>query len=200
MSRSVVRQARRIVVKVGSSLVTAEGRGLDHLALARWAEQIAALTAQGREVVLVSSGAIAEGIARLGWKKRPKAVNELQAAAAIGQTGVVQAYESIFRTYGLHAAQVLLTHEDLVDRTRYLNARSTLRTLLELRAVPPSGAPRSLGLVDPRRPTTLLRTQLLRDTAAFAVSVEPAGGSPTGAPTPSAPPTAPANAPPNASG
>ena len=136
MSHSVVRQARRIVVKVGSSLVTAEGRGLDHLALARWAEQIAALTAQGKEVVLVSSGAIAEGIARLGWKKRPKAVNELQAAAAIGQTGVVQAYESIFRTHGLHAAQVLLTHEDLADRTRYLNARSTLRTLLELRAVP----------------------------------------------------------------
>ncbi len=136
MSHSVVKLARRIVVKVGSSLVTAEGRGLDHQALARWAEQIAALTAAGKEVVLVSSGAIAEGIARLGWKKRPKAVNELQAAAAIGQTGVVQAYESIFRTHGLHAAQVLLTHEDLADRTRYLNARSTLRTLLALRAVP----------------------------------------------------------------
>ena len=133
---SVVRHARRIVVKVGSSLVTAEGRGLDHAALSRWAEQIAALTAQGKEVVLVSSGAIAEGIARLGWKKRPKAVNELQAAAAVGQMGLVQAYESIFRTHGLHAAQVLLTHEDLADRTRYLNARTTLRTLLELRVVP----------------------------------------------------------------
>jgi len=132
----VVRHARRIVVKVGSSLVTAEGRGLDHAALSRWAEQIAALTAQGKEVVLVSSGAIAEGIARLGWKKRPKAVNELQAAAAVGQMGLVQAYESIFRTHGLHAAQVLLTHEDLADRTRYLNARTTLRTLLELRVVP----------------------------------------------------------------
>lgn len=136
MSASAVKHARRIVVKVGSSLVTAEGRGLDHAALSRWAEQIAALTAQGKEVVLVSSGAIAEGIARLGWKKRPKAVNELQAAAAVGQMGLVQAYESIFRTHGLHAAQVLLTHEDLADRTRYLNARSTLRTLLELRAVP----------------------------------------------------------------
>jgi glutamate 5-kinase len=136
MSASIVRQARRIVVKVGSSLVTAEGRGLDHAALSRWAEQIAALVEQGREVVLVSSGAIAEGIARLGWKKRPRAVNELQAAAAVGQMGLVQAYESIFRTHGLHAAQVLLTHEDLADRTRYLNARSTLRTLLALRAVP----------------------------------------------------------------
>ena len=133
---SVVKQARRIVVKVGSSLVTAEGRGLDHAALSRWAGQIAALAGQGREVVLVSSGAIAEGIARLGWTARPKAVNELQAAAAVGQMGLVQAYESIFRTHGLHAAQVLLTHEDLADRTRYLNARSTLRTLLGLKVVP----------------------------------------------------------------
>lgn len=136
MTASVVKQARRIVVKVGSSLVTAEGRGLDHAALSRWAEQISALVEQGREVVLVSSGAIAEGIARLGWKKRPKAVNELQAAAAVGQMGLVQAYESIFRTHSLQAAQVLLTHEDLADRTRYLNARSTLRTLLALRVVP----------------------------------------------------------------
>jgi len=133
---SVVKHARRLVVKVGSSLVTAEGRGLDHAALSRWAEQIAALTAQGKEVVLVSSGAIAEGIARLGWRGRPKAINELQAAAAVGQMGLVQAYESIFRTHGLHAAQVLLTHEDLADRTRYLNARTTLRTLLDLKAVP----------------------------------------------------------------
>jgi glutamate 5-kinase len=136
MSLSVVRHARRIVVKVGSSLVTAEGRGLDHAALSRWAGQIAALATQGREVVLVSSGAIAEGIARLGWSRRPQAVNELQAAAAVGQMGLVQAYESIFRTHGLHAAQVLLTHEDLADRTRYLNARSTLRTLLALKVVP----------------------------------------------------------------
>ena len=136
MNPSVVKHARRIVVKVGSSLVTAEGRGLDHAALSRWAEQIATLTEQGKEVVLVSSGAIAEGIARLGWKSRPKALNDLQAAAAVGQMGLMQAYESIFRAHGQHAAQVLLTHEDLADRTRYLNARSTLRTLLELHVVP----------------------------------------------------------------
>jgi glutamate 5-kinase len=133
---SVVKNARRIVVKVGSSLVTADGRGLDHAALSRWAGQIAVLAEQGKQVVLVSSGAIAEGIARLGWSKRPHAINQLQAAAAVGQMGLVQAYESVFRTHGLHAAQVLLTHEDLADRTRYLNARSTLRTLLELRVVP----------------------------------------------------------------
>ncbi len=136
MSVSVVKHARRIVVKVGSSLVTGGGKGLDHAALSRWAEQIAALTEQGREVVLVSSGAIAEGISRLGWIKRPKSVRKLQAAAAVGQMGMVQAYESIFRAHGLNAAQVLLTHEDMVDRKRYLNARSSLRMLLELRAVP----------------------------------------------------------------
>jgi len=136
MKQAVVQHAQRIVVKVGSSLVTAEGRGLDHAALSRWAGQISVLAEQGKQVVLVSSGAIAEGIARLGWSKRPHAVNQLQAAAAVGQMGLVQAYESVFRTHGLHAAQVLLTHEDLADRTRYLNARSTLRTLLELRVVP----------------------------------------------------------------
>lgn len=136
MTVSVVKHARRIVVKVGSSLVTAEGRGLDRAALSRWAEQISALIEQGKQVVLVSSGAIAEGISRLGWDKRPQAVDELQAAAAVGQTGLVQAYESIFSTHNLLAAQVLLTHEDLSDRTRYLNARSTLRKLLLLNAVP----------------------------------------------------------------
>ncbi|KAB2308231.1 glutamate 5-kinase [Betaproteobacteria bacterium SCN2] len=133
---SALARARRIVVKVGSSLVTNEGRGLDHVALARWAEQIAKLVEEGRQVVLVSSGAIAEGLQRLGWSKRPKALHELQAAAAVGQMGLVQAYESVFRQHGLHAAQVLLTHEDLADRTRYLNARSTLVSLLGLRAVP----------------------------------------------------------------
>ena len=136
MTQAWVKNARRIVVKVGSSLVTADGRGLDHAALSRWAGQIAMLAEQGKQVVLVSSGAIAEGIARLGWSKRPHAVNQLQAAAAVGQMGLIQAYESVFRSHGLHAAQVLLTHEDLADRTRYLNARSTLRTLLELRVVP----------------------------------------------------------------
>ncbi len=133
---SKLADAQRIVVKVGSSLVTNEGRGLDHAALARWAEQIAQLVASGRQVVLVSSGAIAEGLQRLGFQSRPKALNELQAAAAVGQMGLVQAYESVFRQHGLHAAQVLLTHEDLADRTRYLNARSTLLTLLEMRVVP----------------------------------------------------------------
>ncbi len=134
--QSVLVQARRVVVKVGSALVTNDGRGLDHAALARWAEQIACLVGQGKQVVLVSSGAIAEGMQRLGWTRRPKAINELQAAAAVGQTGLVQAYESIFRSHKLHAAQVLLTHEDLADRTRYLNARTTLRTLLDLKGVP----------------------------------------------------------------
>jgi glutamate 5-kinase len=133
---SVVARARRLVVKVGSSLVTNDGRGLDHGALARWAEQIARLRRGGRQVALVSSGAIAEGLQRLGWKRRPHALHELQAAAAVGQMGLVQAYESCFRTHGLHAAQVLLTHDDLADRKRYLNARSTLLTLLALNVVP----------------------------------------------------------------
>jgi glutamate 5-kinase len=128
--------AKRIVVKVGSSLVTDEGRGLDHAAVGRWAEEIAALKRAGREVVLVSSGAIAEGVKRLGWRARPSSMHELQAAAAVGQMGLVQAYESAFMKFGLHAAQVLLTHEDLADRRRYLNARSTLVTLLALNVIP----------------------------------------------------------------
>lgn len=136
MIQSVVKQSRRIVVKVGSSLVTNQGQGLDHDALTRWAGQIAELKKMGKEIVLVSSGAIAEGIQRLGWKKRPHAVHELQAAAAVGQMGLVQAYESCFRQHGLHAAQILLTHEDLSDRKRYLNARSTLITLLGMNVIP----------------------------------------------------------------
>jgi glutamate 5-kinase len=131
-----VAAARRLVVKVGSSLVTDEGRGLDHAAVARWAAQIAQLRTAGREVVLVSSGAIAEGIKRLGWTVRPVAMNELQAAAAVGQMGLVQAYESAFAQFGLRTAQILLTHEDLADRRRYLNARSTLSTLLALGVIP----------------------------------------------------------------
>jgi glutamate 5-kinase len=134
--QSIVKQSRRIVIKVGSSLVTNQGQGLDHSALARWAEQIAKLKELGKEVVLVSSGAIAEGMQRLNWKKRPHALSELQAAAAVGQMGLVQAYESCFRTHNLHAAQVLLTHEDLSDRKRYLNARSTLTTLLGMSVIP----------------------------------------------------------------
>src|SRR5215470_8288172 len=133
---SVVAQAKRLVVKVGSSLVTDQGHGLDHAALAGWAEQIAELRRQSREVLLVSSGAIAEGMQRLGWKRRPRQLHELQAAAALGQMGLVQAYESCFRTHGLLASQILLTHEDLADRKRYLNARSTLRTLLALGVIP----------------------------------------------------------------
>lgn len=128
--------ARRWVVKIGSSLLTDEGRGLDERAIAAWSNQIAQLTLSGREVVLVSSGAIAEGMQRLGWKKRPKAIHELQAAAAVGQMGLVQVYETCFRRHGLHTAQVLLTHEDLADRKRYLNARSTLSTLLGLKVIP----------------------------------------------------------------
>jgi glutamate 5-kinase len=134
--KSVAADARRLVVKVGSSLVTNEGRGLDHEAVARWATEIAALRRDGREVVLVSSGAIAEGMQRLGWASRPKAIHELQAAAAVGQMGLVQAYEAAFAGHGLHTAQILLTHDDLADRRRYLNARSTLRTLIALGVVP----------------------------------------------------------------
>ena len=131
-----VASARRIVVKVGSSLVTNEGRGLDQSAVARWAAEIAELKRGGREIVLVSSGAIAEGVKRLGWHARPAAIHELQAAAAVGQMGLVQAYESAFAQFGLHTAQILLTHDDLADRRRYLNARSTLLTLLGLDVIP----------------------------------------------------------------
>ncbi len=134
--RTALTKSRRIVVKVGSSLVTNQGEGLDTRAIGNWAKQITALRAKGCEVVLVSSGAIAEGMQRLGWKQRPSAVHELQAAAAVGQMGLVQVYESCFRQHQLHAAQVLLTHADLADRERYLNARSTLRTLLTLGVIP----------------------------------------------------------------
>ncbi|MEY4729366.1 MAG: glutamate 5-kinase [Pseudomonadota bacterium] len=133
---SVVSKSQRIVIKIGSSLLTNEGAGLDHGAIGNWVKQIAALKKSGKQVVLVSSGAIAEGMLRLGWKKRPHAVHELQAAAAVGQMGLVQVYESCFREHGLHTAQILLTHEDLADRKRYLNARTTLRTLLALNVIP----------------------------------------------------------------
>jgi len=127
-----LKDAKTLVVKVGSSLVTAQGRGADREAIARWAAQIARLHALGRRVILVSSGAIVEGMQRLGWTRRPQSMHQLQAAAAVGQMGLVQCYESCFREHGLHTAQVLLTHADLADRQRYLNARSTLRALLEL--------------------------------------------------------------------
>jgi glutamate 5-kinase len=131
-----MKDAKRLVVKVGSSLVTNHGEGLDAAAIAHWAAQIAQLQRAGKEVVLVSSGAIAEGMQRLGWKRRPRAMHELQAAAAVGQMGLVQVYETSFRQHDLHTAQVLLTHADLADRQRYLNARSTLLTLLSLRIIP----------------------------------------------------------------
>ena len=130
------RGARRIVVKVGSSLVTNEGRGVDAEAIGNWSRQLAALAATGRELVMVSSGAIAEGMKRLGWSRRPKELHELQAAAAVGQMGLVQMYETRLAAHGMASAQVLLTHADLADRERYLNARSTLLTLLALKVIP----------------------------------------------------------------
>ena len=132
----VLRDARRIVVKVGSSLVTNEGRGLDETAIGEWCRQIALLVQDKREVIMVSSGAVAEGMKRLGWAMRPHLIHELQAAAAVGQMGLAQMYETKLRENGLGSAQVLLTHADLADRERYLNARSTLLTLLKLGVVP----------------------------------------------------------------
>ena len=123
-------------VKIGSALLTADGKGLSHEVLAGWVEQLAALRHAGHEVVVVSSGAVAEGMSRMGWRSRPHNLNELQAAAAIGQMGLVRAWEACFQRFDLHTAQVLLTRDDLDDRSRYLNARSTLRTLLELGVVP----------------------------------------------------------------
>ena len=133
---TVLRDARRIVVKVGSSLVTNDGRGLDEQAIGEWCRQMACLVRDGREVIMVSSGAIAEGMKHLGWSTRPTAIQELQAAAAVGQMGLAQMYETKLRANDLGSAQVLLTHADLADRERYLNARSTLLTLLKLGVVP----------------------------------------------------------------
>lgn len=134
--REALTGARRVVVKIGSALLTNDGRGLDEAAIGGWVDQIAALHARGIEVVLVSSGAVAAGMVRLGWNARPSAVHELQAAAAVGQTGLAQCYEGHFARHGLCSAQVLLTHDDLSNRKRYLNARSALRTLVDLRVVP----------------------------------------------------------------
>jgi len=132
----LLQQAGRIVIKVGSSLVTNEGKGLDEQAIGHWCDQLACLVKQGKEVIMVSSGAVAEGMKRLGWSSRPKEIHELQAAAAVGQMGLVQMYETKLRASGIGSAQVLLTHADLADRERYLNARSTLLTLLQLGVVP----------------------------------------------------------------
>lgn len=135
-SRRQVGRSRRWVIKIGSSLLTDHGRGLDIQAIGNWVEQMTQLQRQGYELVLVSSGAVAEGMNRLGWQQRPHELNALQAAAAVGQMGLVQAYESHFQKHALHTAQILLTHDDLTNRTRYLNARSTLRRLLSLGVIP----------------------------------------------------------------
>ncbi|MGB4467422.1 MAG: glutamate 5-kinase [Azovibrio sp.] len=129
-------QARRLVVKVGSALITNNGTGIDHAAIQTWARQIAGLRATGQQVLLVSSGAIACGMQRLGWESRPHEVHELQACAAVGQMGLAQIYQEAFGQHQIHTAQILLTHDDLADRKRYLNARSTLHTLLALGVVP----------------------------------------------------------------
>lgn len=135
-SGNQLKQARRWVVKIGSALLTANGAGLDRTAISEWCRQMATLRQAGIEIVLVSSGAVAEGMTRLGWRTRPHALHELQAAAAVGQMGLVQAYESKFQRFGLHTAQVLLGHDDISARDRYLNARTTLTTLLDLGVIP----------------------------------------------------------------
>ncbi len=132
----MLRKARRIVVKVGSGLVTDEGRGIDAQAIGNWCRQLAVLAHQGRELLMVSSGAVAEGMQRLGWRTRPRELHDLQAAAAVGQMGLVRMYETQLREHGMGSAQVLLTHADLAHRERYLNARSTLLTLLGLKVIP----------------------------------------------------------------
>ncbi|MCK2151347.1 glutamate 5-kinase [Marinobacter alexandrii] len=134
--RTHLRRAKRLVIKIGSALLTNDGKGLDVASLGLWVDQIAGLIEEGVEVVIVSSGSVAEGMSRLGWKARPQHLHELQAAAAVGQMGLVQTWEAQFRRHGLHAAQILLTHDDLSDRKRYLNGRSTLRALLDLGVVP----------------------------------------------------------------
>ena len=134
--RDTIKTAKRVVVKIGSALLTNDGLGLNHEGIRHWVTQMAELKQSGIELVLVSSGAVAEGMSRLGWTSRPSALHELQAAAAIGQMGLVQAYESAFQKYDFHTAQVLLTHDDLTNRQRYLNARSTLRTLLGHGVIP----------------------------------------------------------------
>lgn len=134
--RLPLRKARRLVIKIGSALLTDDGKGLDVAALGLWVDQIAELISDGVEVVVVSSGSVAEGMSRLGWNARPQHLHELQAAAAVGQMGLVQTWEAQFKRHNIHTAQILLTHDDLSDRKRYLNGRSTLRTLLDYGVVP----------------------------------------------------------------
>lgn len=136
MTRDRIPRTLRWVVKIGSALLTRDGQGLERHMLAPWVDQMALRREAGCEIVLVSSGAVAEGMARMGWRQRPKSLHELQAAAAVGQMGLVRAYEDCFQERGFHTAQVLLTRDDLANRARYLNARSTLRTLLRLGVIP----------------------------------------------------------------
>lgn len=136
ISRDNIPNTRRWVVKIGSALLTRDGQGLERAMLEPWVAQMSARRQAGHEIVLVSSGAVAEGMARMGWRRRPQTLHELQAAAAIGQMGLVRAYEACFQAHGLHTAQVLLTRDDLSNRSRYLNARSTLRTLIKLGVIP----------------------------------------------------------------
>lgn len=134
--RQHIKKSKRCVIKIGSALLTNDGTGLNMAGIATWVEQISNLRKSGMEVVLVSSGAVAEGMCRLGLTKRPASLHELQAAAAVGQMGLIQSYESEFQKYDLHTAQILLTHDDLSNRQRYLNARNTVRSLLDLNVVP----------------------------------------------------------------
>ena len=136
MNRKQLSQTKRWIVKIGSSLVTNKGKGLDRVAIEAWSEQIHQLHQSGIQIILVSSGAVAEGMARLGWNTRPHSIHQLQAAASVGQMGLVQAYETCFQKHNIHTAQVLLTHDDLSSRERYINARSTLKTLLDLGIIP----------------------------------------------------------------
>jgi glutamate 5-kinase len=137
MSRDTyTKNAKRWVIKIGSALLTKDGKGLDYAAIEDWAQQIAQLRQKGIEIILVSSGSVAEGMSRMGWETRPTELAKLQAAAAIGQTGLIEAYEAQFKKHGIQAAQILLTHDDISNRRRYLNARNTLRTLLDLSALP----------------------------------------------------------------
>ncbi|GGK83600.1 glutamate 5-kinase [Amphritea balenae] len=135
-ARNKLKTSRRWVVKIGSALLTNDGEGLDLAAISRWVDQLAHLRREGVEIVLVSSGSIAEGIVRLGWKTRPHEIYKLQAAAAVGQMGLVQAYETNFQRHKTHTAQILLTHEDHSNRKRYLNAQATLKTLMSVGVVP----------------------------------------------------------------
>jgi glutamate 5-kinase len=136
INRQALKRSKRWVIKIGSALLTDDGKGLNREAIAQWAEQIVALRQQGIEVVLVSSGSVAEGIKRLGWSRRPSEISELQAAAAVGQMGLIEAYESVFAKHQTHTAQILLTHDDLANRSRYLNAANTLQTLLKHQVIP----------------------------------------------------------------